>query len=121
MAKTILVADDEADVRELIADVLETSGYNVVQAVNGREAFEKIASVKPDLVILDIRMPEMTGFEVCRKAKTDVALRHIPIIYVTASSQKITEQVLADTMANGHIFKPFEIEAILDLIEGFLR
>lgn len=120
MAKTILIADDEADVRELVADVLETSGYKVLQAVNGKDALEKITQAKPDLVILDIRMPEMTGFEVCRKAKSTPALRHIPIIYITASSQKITEQVMADTMANGHVFKPFEIQTILDLIKRFM-
>ena len=89
---TILVAEDQQHVRKLISYKLENSGYAVVTAEDGAEALVKIREVKPTLVLLDVMMPLMTGFEVLVAMKSDEATKHIPVLLVTAQSKE--EEIL---------------------------
>ena len=83
----ILIAEDEPDIRELVAFTLRFSGYEVVSASNGEDAV-KLASVEiPDLVLMDVRMPRMTGYDACRVMKADPDLKDIPIVFLSAKGQ----------------------------------
>src|SRR4051812_12172950 len=83
---TILVADDEESILTMLRDALQSLQYNVVLARNGEEAMEIVRQSPPDLLILDIMMPKMDGYEVCRLVKSDLFLRHIPVMLLTAKA-----------------------------------
>ena len=87
MAKTILVADDEANIARLVQLNLEREGYSVVTAADGREALEKVAVSKPDLILLDVMMPHVDGFEVLKRLKSDPGTQDIPVIMLTVKAQ----------------------------------
>lgn len=87
MARKILTCDDEKHIVRLIQVNLERQGYEVITAYNGAECLEKVASEKPDLLVLDVMMPEMTGFEVLEKLKADPETHDLPIIMLTARAQ----------------------------------
>jgi CheY-like chemotaxis protein len=82
----VLVVDDDEANRTLLRDPLETHGYEIVEAENGEQALQKIAQRPPDVVLLDVMMPRMDGFEVCRRLKKDARTAHIPVLIVTAIS-----------------------------------
>jgi len=83
MAK-ILIAEDERDIRDLVAFTLRFAGYEVFTATNGEEAIELAPKVNPDLVLMDVRMPRMTGYEACKIMKNNASLRDIPVVFLTA-------------------------------------
>jgi CheY-like chemotaxis protein len=83
----ILVAEDERDIRELIAFTLTFAGHTITQAANGAEAVEKAPQVKPDLIVLDVRMHKMTGYEACRQLKAIDAVKDIPVVFLSAKGQ----------------------------------
>jgi two-component system alkaline phosphatase synthesis response regulator PhoP len=87
MSRKILTCDDEKNIVRLIQVNLERQGYEVVTAYNGRECLEKVASDKPDLIVLDLMMPEMTGFEVLEELKKNPETQNIPVIMLTARTQ----------------------------------
>jgi two-component system alkaline phosphatase synthesis response regulator PhoP len=87
MTKKILVCDDEPYILMALTDAVEMEGYECVTAINGKEALQKARETTPDLIMLDIMMPFMDGFEVCRELKADPATRSIPVIMLTAKSQ----------------------------------
>jgi len=103
----ILVAEDQLHVRKLIAYKLQNSGYTVVTAEDGAEALQKIKEVKPTLVLLDVMMPLMTGFEVLAAMKQDEEIKHIPVLLVTAQSKE--DEILRglELGAEDYITKPF--------------
>ena len=107
MAETILVAEDQLHIRSLIAYKLKNSGYEVVAVENGMEALEQARALQPDLVLLDIMMPLMTGFEVLAALKRDDATKDIPVLLVTAQSKE--DEVLKglELGAEDYITKPF--------------
>src|SRR6202040_930251 len=84
----VLVVDDEEQNRTLLHDPLEACGYEVTEAENGMQALQKIAEHPPDVILLDVMMPQMDGFEVCRRLKTDAKTAHLPILMVTALSDR---------------------------------
>ena len=86
MAKKILVCDDEPYILMALTDAVEMEGYECVTAINGKEALQKARETHPDLIMLDIMMPFMDGFEVCRELKADASTRDIPVIMLTAKS-----------------------------------
>src|SRR5690625_4474749 len=89
--QTILVVDDEQDLLDLIEYNLKKEGYHVLRAENGQDGIQIAREMKPDLVLLDIMMPQMGGIEVCQRMRSDADLRHIPIIFLTARSDEKTE------------------------------
>ena len=103
----ILVAEDERDIRELINFTLMFAGHTVTQAANGEEAVEKATSVKPDLIMMDVRMPKMTGYEACRKIKSMDELKHVPVVFLSAKGQDDEVQTGLEVGAFAYILKPF--------------
>ncbi len=118
--KRILIVEDEESLLKLESILLTSRGYEVKGVADGRSALESIASSKPDLVLLDIMLPEMDGFEVCRQIKGNEATRHIPVIMLTAKKSREDmvrgEQVGADW----YITKPFKSAMVIETIQRFL-
>ncbi|RLL51716.1 PAS domain S-box protein [Mariprofundus sp. EBB-1] len=118
----VLIVDDYEDTRLILQANLESSGYTVTCAENGREALEMALSDKPDLIISDILMPEMDGFDLCRRIKTDAALCHIPFIFYTASYVEEADRELA--MAAGgsrFIIKPMDRSEFMDIVRDVMN
>lgn len=114
--KKIVLADDEPDMLEVYAARLSLLGYNVILAQNGREALEIIRLQKPDLVLVDYKMPFLNGLEVAAQVKSSEELKHIPIVMLTASPgiinlDKVEKHLIAD-----YLIKPFEAEQLLEKI-----
>lgn len=103
----ILVAEDERDIRELIAFTLGAVGHNIIQASNGEEALRLVREKRPDLVMTDVRMPKLTGYEVCRAIKADETLKHIPVIILSAKGQDEEVGQGREVGADDYILKPF--------------
>lgn len=106
---TILIVDDNAHNLQVLAEVVEESGYESVLAMNGKQAFEFISYEKPDLVLLDVMMPDVDGYEVCRILKNDMQLKDIPVIFLTAKIE--TEDIVRGFEAGGvdYVLKPFNV------------
>ena len=118
--KKILVADDEADIRNLEKDLLESHGYKVLTATNGKETLDLVANDRPDLVLLDIMMPGMHGHYICEKIKTDDALKDIKVIIITASAAPLDFNLAKYAHADLYIVKPFEVAALLKCVKALL-
>jgi len=116
----ILVAEDEKDIRELIAFTLRFAGYDVVLTNNGAEALEKVEVEKPDLVILDVRMPRMTGYEVCRRMKEDPETEDIPVVFLSAKGQDREVQEGYESGAEEYIIKPFVPDELIVQVKRIL-
>jgi DNA-binding response OmpR family regulator len=103
----ILVAEDEPDIRMLISFSLHYAGYRVVEALNGEEAVQKALEELPDLVLLDVRMPKMSGYEVCAVLKTQASTRDIPVVFLSARGQEAEIKRGLELGAEEYILKPF--------------
>jgi CheY-like chemotaxis protein len=103
----ILIAEDERDIRDLIAFTLKFAGYDIITANNGEEAVQLTKKELPDLVITDVRMPKMTGYEACKQIKADPATRHIPVVFLSAKGQEAEVQTGLDSGADEYLLKPF--------------
>jgi two-component system alkaline phosphatase synthesis response regulator PhoP len=106
MAK-ILVAEDERDIRDLITFTLQFAGYQVITANNGEEAVQLTLKEIPDLVLTDVRMPKMTGYEACKLIKADPTTAHIPVVFLSAKGQEAEVQTGLDSGADEYLLKPF--------------
>jgi DNA-binding response OmpR family regulator len=115
--KKILVVDDESDLVAMISIRLEASGYKVVAAYDGQEALEKVRQENPDLIVLDIMIPKLDGYKVCRMLKFDEKYKHIPIILFSARAQESDKKLGEQVGANAYITKPFEPKVLLDKIK----
>jgi PleD family two-component response regulator len=117
----ILVVDDEPHIRQILKFTLEKAGYQVFAAADGEEALEKMVEVKPSLVLLDVMMPKMDGFEVCRKMRKDFVLSQIPIIMLTAKDD-LNEKVRGlEGGANDYLVKPYSNEELLLRVRNVLE
>ena len=117
----ILVAEDERDIRDLIGFTLRFAGFEVLLTGNGIEAIEKAPLEQPDLIILDVRMPKMTGYEACRQLKENPATSAIPIVFLSAKGQ---EDEIQQGLASGaleYIVKPFAPDELADQVRDILR
>lgn len=106
--KTILVVDDEPDIVKLLEISLKLSNYDVLKAYSGPEALELLKGRKPDLILLDIMMPEMNGYDMCLKIKADPKLKGIPVVMLTAKGQKGDAERGIEAGADDYIIKPFD-------------
>jgi two-component system alkaline phosphatase synthesis response regulator PhoP len=106
MAK-ILIAEDERDIRDLITFTLQYAGHEVIQARNGVEAVELAQSEMPALILMDVRMPKMTGYEACEALKKDDALKDIPVVFLSAKGQEAEVKTGLLVGATDYILKPF--------------
>jgi len=116
----ILVAEDERDIRELIAFTLRFAGYEVELASNGAEAVEKAPLVKPDLIMMDVRMPRMTGYQACSALKQNVTTKDIPVIFLSAKGQESEIQEGLEVGASEYILKPFAPDELMAQVKRIL-
>ena len=119
--QTILVVDDEKDLLDLIEYNLRKEGFNVLKAENGEQGIDIAKEARPDLVLLDIMMPKMTGLEVCDIMRADKDLSNIPIIFLTARSDEKTEVEGLDKGADDYITKPISTTKLISRIKAVLR
>ncbi|MDX2078782.1 MAG: response regulator [bacterium] len=120
MAK-ILIAEDERDIRELITFTLTFAGHEITQAANGAEAVELAQTVLPDLIMLDVRMPRMTGYEACRAIKQIDTIKDIPVVFLSAKGQDDEVSDGLDSGAIDYIMKPFSPTELADKIGKLLK
>jgi CheY-like chemotaxis protein len=120
MSGRILVADDNAASRELIREVLEVSGYDVVEAADGREAVNEAHRHAPDLVLVDIQMPYLDGYGVLRELKATPRLSGLPVVALTAYAMEGDGNRAMAAGFDGYITKPVEIAALRQEIKRFL-
>lgn len=116
MAK-ILIAEDERDIRDLVAFTLRFAGHEVFAATNGEEAVEMAPKVNPDLILMDVRMPRMTGYEACALIKADPLTARIPVVFLSAKGQESEIQIGMKAGADEYLLKPFapmELSARVD-------
>ena len=117
--RTILIVDDEHDVIETLGFMLKKRGYSVTTAFDSREVLEKAKSKKPDLIVLDLMMPYIDGFEVCKKIKNDEELKKIPVIALTARSDDSARMKAQNSGVDDYILKPFSLTFLIGKINGF--
>lgn len=118
--KRILLVDDEEDLVVTISMRLEANNYDVIPAYDGQEGLKKAREEKPDLIILDIMMPKLDGYQVCRMLKFDRTLNKIPIIMLTAMSQEEDKKTGMDVKADAYITKPFDSKVLIDKVKELL-
>lgn len=103
----ILIADDEKDIRRLVSFTLQRAGFEIVEAADGQQAYDLAVAIQPSLILLDVMMPYMSGYEVCRKLRTIVALKDTPILFLSAKAQSYE---IGEGLAAGgtdYLVKPF--------------
>ena len=120
MSKRVLVIEDTPDNRQIIRDLLTPSGYEVVEAQDGAAGVEMAAQVRPDLILMDIQLPVLDGYEATRRIKKDPMLAHIPIIAVTSYALSGDETKTQAAGCDGYIAKPFSPRALLAIVRKFL-
>lgn len=119
MAK-ILIAEDERDIRELITFTLKYAGHEIHQATNGEEALNLAKEVVPELILMDVRMPKMTGYEACRHMKADDNLKNIPVVFLSAKGQETEIQTGLEVGASDYILKPFAPDQLIKRVSEIL-
>jgi DNA-binding response OmpR family regulator len=118
MARTILVVDDETTLRETLVEALEMEGYRAISAADGRAALERFRSERPDLVLLDLMLPELSGVEVCRILRAESA---VPIIMLTAKDAEVDKVVGLELGADDYVTKPFSLRELTARIRAIFR
>jgi CheY-like chemotaxis protein len=119
MAK-ILIAEDERDIRDLVAFTLRFAGHEVFAASNGEEAVELAPKVNPDLILMDVRMPRMTGYEACKILKADPTLKDIPVVFLSAKGQENEIQQGLSSGAEDYLLKPFAPDQLTSRVKAIL-
>ena len=120
MTRRVLLIEDTEDNRQIIRDLLETVGIELVEAVDGAAGVEAAKREKPDLILMDMQMPVMDGYQATRAIKADPDLAHIPVIAVTSYALSGDEQKTRDAGCNAYIAKPFSPRSLLKLIREHL-
>lgn len=121
MGKKILIVDDEKDLVQTLKTLFETKGYIVIAAYDGKEALQKTQKEMPDLILLDVLMPHLNGYQVCRKLKKDNQYKHIPIVMSTAKAQESDHFWGIESGADDYVTKPFDLEKLLSVVEKNLK
>jgi DNA-binding response OmpR family regulator len=119
--KKILVAEDEPDIRGLIVFSLQYAGFTVIEAFNGEDAVKKASKEKPDLILLDVRMPKMTGYEACKALKAQSSTKHIPVVFLSARGQESEIKHGLELGAEEYILKPFAPDELYRRVETILQ
>ena len=117
----ILVAEDERDIRELIVFTLQISGFNVVEVPNGEDAVRKATEIKPDLILMDVRMPKMTGYEACKALKAQESTKNIPVVFLSAKGQENEITMGLELGAEEYFLKPFAPDQLTEHVNKILR
>ncbi len=118
---TILLVDDEPEMRLLTRTILEKKGYDVIEARDSDETLVILDKEKPDLILLDVMMPGLNGWDLCRKIKNKEELKDIPIIMFTIMSESHNIERSFKSGADAHINRPFDMKEFLDIVNKFLK
>lgn len=121
MKKKILIVEDSPTIAELVSYRLTHAGYEVISALDGEIGLRKMREDNPDLVLLDVRMPGIDGFQVCRMAKNDPAIKSIPIIFLTALDQQSDLAKAEEAGVDGYLTKLYEGNELVEKIGSFLK
>ncbi|HDP16406.1 MAG TPA: response regulator [Candidatus Omnitrophica bacterium] len=119
--KKILLVDDEEDIVHLVEFRLKAAGYEVISALDGQSGLDKARKENPDLIILDLMLPKIDGYKVCRMLKFDEKYKHIPVIMFTARAQDNDKKTGGEVGADAYVIKPFEPQALLGKIKELLK
>jgi len=119
--KKILIVDDEPDIVETLKFLVESEGFDCITAMDGEDALKKAKEFNPDVMILDVMLPKINGYKVCRLLKFDCKYKHIPILMVTARSQEEDRLIGEETGADEYITKPFDINMVIEKIHYYLK
>jgi len=118
--KKILIVDDEVDLVETVRFPLELEGFDTLVAYNGEDGLNQARKEKPDLIILDLMLPKLDGYKVCRLLKFDERYKDIPILMLTAKTQEKDKILGKETGADEYITKPFEMDYLLEKVKAYL-
>ena len=116
----ILVVDDEIYIVHILDFSLGMEGYEVITALDGEQAIEKAHAEKPDLIVLDIMMPKLDGYETCKALKGDASTRHIPVILLSAKGRNVDQKIGFEVGADDYITKPFSPRKLVERINAIL-
>lgn len=119
--KTILIVDDEAPIREILAYNLKREGYNIIEAEDGEEGLEKIRFEKPDLVLLDVMLPKKDGITVCKEARYSHGIINMPILMISAKGEETDKIIGLEIGADDYITKPFQVREVIARVKANLR
>jgi DNA-binding response OmpR family regulator len=117
----VLVVDDEEYIQHILNFSLGAEGYEVITAADGEEAVNIARSEKPDIIVLDIMMPKMDGYEACKQLKADPRTQNIPVILLTAKGREVDRKLGAEAGADDYVVKPFSPGRLIERVEGFIR
>jgi two-component system alkaline phosphatase synthesis response regulator PhoP len=117
----VLVVDDEEYIQHILNFSFGAEGYEVVTAADGEEALAKARHEKPDIIVLDIMMPKMDGYEACRKLKSDPKTKDIPVILLTAKGRDIDRKLGSEAGADDYVVKPFSPGRLIERVEGIMK
>ncbi|MGH6922539.1 MAG: response regulator [Propylenella sp.] len=120
MAKTVMIVEDNELNMKLFNDLLRANGYGTLPMRNGYEALDALKEERPDLIIMDIQLPEISGLEVTRRIKQDDALKHIPVIAVTAFAMKGDEERIRQGGCEGYLSKPISVATFIQTVKSYV-
>jgi two-component system, cell cycle response regulator DivK len=118
--KRVLVVEDTEDNRQIIRDLLTSAGYEMIEATNGEQGVAMAAEHRPDLILMDIQLPVLDGYEATRRIKADPALRHIPVIAVTSYALSGDEERTREAGCDAYVAKPFSPRLLLAKVREFI-
>ena len=116
----IVIAEDEPDIRELVAFTLRFAGHEVTATANGEEALNQAMKIVPDIIIMDVRMPKMTGYDACRAMKKEANLKDIPVVFLSAKGQDSEIQTGLEAGAEEYLLKPFAPDQLVERVKVIL-
>lgn len=119
--KKVLVAEDDPDIRNLIVFSLQYAGFHVIEAINGVEALTMAQAENPDVVLLDVRMPKMSGYEVCEELKSQAPTQSIPVVFLSARGQEAEIKYGLELGAEEYIIKPFAPDELQRRVTAILE
>ena len=120
MTQRILVIEDTEDNRQILRDLLSSAGYEIIEAVDGESGVSMAAKELPDLILMDIQLPVIDGYEATRRLKADPATRHIPVVAVTSYALVGDEAKAREAGCDGYVAKPFSPRHLLETVREFL-
>lgn len=117
----ILIAEDETDIRNLINITLTFGGHQVIETANGEQALQAAINQKPDLILLDVRMPRLSGYETCERIKSNDRIKYIPVVFLSAKGQESEIKTGIEKGAQEYILKPFSPEELLKRVNEIVN